>query len=66
MPDNFDRATDLTERERESCIERARAVVADMPGPARCMRCGLSNDRAALGFCICLDCVGEINGSAEL
>lgn len=63
MPDQFDRATDLTERERADCIERARREVADMPGPLYCLKCGDLNDRRKLGFAACWDCMEALNGS---
>lgn len=57
--DDIDRADRINELERTASIERARAVVADRPGPASCLRCGLSNDRARQGFGACTDCTME-------
>lgn len=62
MPDDFDRSADLVERERESCIERARREVSRMPGPYLCMQCGDLNDRRMAGWGTCLDCFEVLHG----
>lgn len=59
MPDDFDRTTDLVERERESCIERARREINRRPGPYQCMLCGQTNDRRIDGWATCFDCAED-------
>lgn len=57
--DDIDRAERVTERERTASIERARAAVADMLGPAECRQCGYPNTRRSQGFATCKDCYEE-------
>lgn len=61
MADDADRATDIAERERESCIRRARCESVRRHGPYVCMSCGELNDRRIEGYGTCWDCWTEVS-----
>ena len=63
MPDKFDYASELTEREREESIERARRETPRKLGPVECWRCYEYNTRRHQGYAICADCFEALNGT---
>lgn len=59
MADDADRATEVSELEREHCVQRSRREAGRMMGEYLCRQCGKLNDRRQQGFGACTDCVTE-------
>ena len=63
--DDADRATEVSELEREHCVQRSRGESSRMPGPYLCVRCGELNDRRQQGYGACWDCTTEASNASS-